>query len=147
MIEFEEADAKYDFDETKGKSDKVKIRVITMFIIFLMVIFMLIKNDFNFNFLQTSLASVPQQCNPLYSYDPEDSQQSAVQNAKYILNENIMEFGRIEGFSNAFVVEGETAEIEKKQIPEIRLEFNELAQAGKQIPQNLCGFKVSVVYK
>jgi hypothetical protein len=146
MIEFDEPEAKYDFEYSKEKSSKMKIRVATLFIIFLMVILMLVKNDFEFNFLKTSIAQVPGQCNPLYGYDPEDPHASSIQNAKYILSENLMEFGKVEGFSRAFVVE-EEPEPGKKQPPEIRVEFDKIAGTEVSFPEELCGFRVLVVYK
>ena len=46
MIEFEEPQDRYDFDEIKKKGNRVKIRIACMIIIFLVMIMMLAKKVF-----------------------------------------------------------------------------------------------------
>jgi hypothetical protein len=148
MIEFEDSEEKYDFDDVDKKKDsKVKIRVATMFVIFLMIILMLAKNNFDFNFMKISLAQVPQKCDPSYSYNSQDHNSDWVKNAERVLKDNSSEFVKIEGFSNSYVVENEMGATEKKSPPEIVLEFDRIPKSGASIPQKLCGFKVTAVFK
>jgi hypothetical protein len=148
MIEFEDSEAKYDFEDVgKKHKPKVAIRIATMLVIFLMIVLTLAKNDFDFNFMKASFAQVPQKCDPEYSYNPHDTYADSVKNAENVLKDNVAEFSKVEGFSNGFVLDGQAEGKGGETSPKIIFEFDQIPKSGASIPQKLCGFKVTAVYK
>lgn len=57
MIEFEDPEAKYDYDPPKGREIYTAIRVMTIFIIFLMMVLALALNGYRFDFVETEIFS------------------------------------------------------------------------------------------
>lgn len=147
MIEFQEPDEKYEFEQVKKIEGKTRIRVLTILIVFLMFVLMLANNDFGLDVLKTSLVPVQTQCNPLYSYDPEDTEATLKNNAQQVLDQNKDEFQKLSGFADAVVEdEHKDKEGEKGIPPIIRLQFNSV-KMEKRMPETICGYTVKVVYK
>lgn len=145
MIEFQDPDEKYDFDQVKKRESKVRIRIFTMLIIFLMFVLMLAGNNFRFDVIETFFVPVRQQCDPVYSYDSEDSISNAKKNAEYVLKQNLKMLDKLNGFIDGSVeVVGDDSR--QKNFPLFLLKFDSTGR-GEKIPESICGYKVKVIYK
>ncbi len=82
----------------------------------------------------------------LYKFDSADSEVVTIDNAKGVLGGNISKFAELTGFYDGYVASGSEV-ISEKNVAEIILEFKDVTETDKSIPENICGFDVSVVYK
>lgn len=146
MLEFEDLDANYEFGESKKKSISTKIKVLTLFLIFVLLILLLAKNSYRFDMLNTAIIPVITVCNPLYKFDSRDSEAIMIENAGEVLEDNLEKFEELEGFKKGYI-ESRSVTQEGKRIPEIILEFKDIAKIEKDIPNKVCGFNVTVTYK
>jgi hypothetical protein len=146
MIEFEEPDAKYAFDESRSKGGSAKVKVLALLLIFVLLVLFLAKNNYKLNMLDTRIVPVITDCNLLYKFDLADSEVATIDNAEGVLEGNMSKFEELAGFYDGYVVSGSEVKSEKN-VAEIVLEFKNVAKTDKSIPENICGFDVSVVYK
>ena len=146
MIEFNDPDAKYEFGESKKSSPTTKIKVLTLFLVFVLLILLLARNNYRLDLLKTTIVPVITECNPLYKFDLRDSELIMVENARDVLKDNFDNFEGLEGFKKGYV-ESRSVTQEGKRIPEIILEFKDIEKTEKNIPNKVCGFNVTVTYK
>ncbi|MEA2006854.1 MAG: hypothetical protein U9O20_01705 [Patescibacteria group bacterium] len=146
MIEFEEPDAKYTFDEERSKGGSAKVKVLALLFIFVLLTLFLAKNNYKFNMLDTQIVPVIADCNILYRFDSEDSEVVSIDNAKGVLKENMPKFEELTGFYDGYVASRSELKNEKN-VAEIIVEFKDVTETEKSIPKNICGFDVFVVFK
>jgi len=146
MLEFDEPDAKYEFDESKKKSGSAKIKILTLFLILALLLLFLAKNDYKFNILKPIATPVIIECNPLYKFDSQDNEITMTKNAGDVLEENLKKFEELEGFEKGYIKSRSVAQ-EGGKAPEIILEFKDIVRVEKEIPNKMCGFNATVIYK
>ncbi len=120
--------------------------MLTLFLVFVLLILLLAKNSYRFDLLQTAVVPVIVDCNPLYKLDLRDSEIIMIENAGNVLEENLNNFEELEGFKKGYI-ESRSVTSEGKRIPEIILEFKDIKKTEKDIPNKMCGFKITVTYK
>lgn len=146
MIEFEEPDAKYAFDEERSKGGSAKVKILALLFIFVLLVLFLAKNNYKLDMLDTQIVPVITDCNLLYKFDPKDSEVVTIDNAKGVLKENMPKFEELTGFEDGYVASRSELKNEKN-IAEIILEFKDVTETERSIPKNICGFDVFVVFK
>lgn len=146
MIEFEEPGGEYELEKIKKSNLKVKVRVVTLFLVFLLVIFFLIKNDFNFDFFRTEVLRVEEKCDPKYAYSRNDEEETYLKKANTVLEENRSQLRSIEGFDRAFV-ESERVRFKGALRPIIKIFFKNTTDIPVKIPKCICGYRTEVFFQ
>lgn len=146
MIEFEEPGDEYDLEKIKESNLKIRVRVATLFIVFLLVILFLIKNNFSFNFLKTEALRIKEECDPKYSYNRNDEKEIYLKKANMVLEENHSQLISIKGFNKA-LVESEQVGFKGAPRPIIKIFFRDVTDIPIKIPKYICGYRVEVFFQ
>ncbi|GAI35102.1 unnamed protein product [marine sediment metagenome] len=146
MMEFEEPGTEFEFEKAKSRGIMEKIRIATLFLVFLLAIAFIIKNRFDFNFLKPLRTPMKTECVQAIKFDSSTSEGAQLANAHAVVNANMPHFKNIEGFSRAYV-QSRSREASGKRYPEIELEFKDVTTISSEIPEVICGFKISVIFK
>jgi len=146
MIEFEEAGGEYELEKAKKGNSATKVRVVTLFLAFALVIIFLIKNDFDFNFIKTQAAVFETTCQGSDEYSNRHYDELKLEKAQAVLDQNISNLETIKSFHKGYVAL-EPIGYQGRRTPVIKLEFKGTVDLDKKIPEKICGFKVSVAYK
>ncbi|MFW5884741.1 MAG: hypothetical protein ACOCUF_00700 [Patescibacteria group bacterium] len=142
MIQFEEPEDKYDFDPVKQKEIKTKIRVFSLFIIFLMLIVFAIKNDFSFEVgINKDIGFACSGDNTLKKGD--DDELKAIK-AEKALKDNEESLSKIKGFEEVVIDSEKTYNGGNRPI--FKIIFNNEYPEHSNIPDDLCGFSLEFKY-
>ncbi len=146
MIEFEEPGNEYDLEKIKKSDLKIKVRVATLFIVFLLAIFFLIKNNFSFNFFKTEVLKIEEECDLKYSYNWNDEEETYIKKANMVLKKNDSLLRSVEGFDRA-LVESEQVGLKGAPRPIIKIFFKDVTNVPIKIPKYICGYRVKVFFQ
>ena len=146
MIEFEEPGDEYELEEIKSTNFRTRIKVITLFVVFILLILFLVKNDFNLNLFQTKILAVEDECDPKYSYNWNDEEEMYLDKANAVLSQHHEYLKNMTGFDYA-IVESEPVGYQDRDRPVIKLFFRGINETSVKIPERICGYRISITYK
>lgn len=146
MIEFEEPGDEYVLEEIKGTNIRTRIKVITLFVVFALMVLYLVKNDFNFNLFQTRILAVENECDPKYAFNWNDEEEMYLDKANSILSQHHEYLKNMLGFDYA-IVESEPVGYQGTNRPVIKIFFRGVNDSSVKLPERLCGYRVSIIYK
>ena len=146
MIEFEEPGDEYVLEEVKRSNIRTRIKVITLFVVFVLLVLFLIENDFNFNFFQTKIMAFEDECDSKNAFNWNDEEEMYLDKANNVLAQHHEYFKNMVGFDYA-MVESEPVGFQDTNRPVIKLFFRGINDASVKIPERVCGYRVSIIYK
>lgn len=144
MIEFEEPEKGYVFQGANITKHKPKRRIFVLFVSFLLIVGLLIQNDYNFNFLRTNKLVANFNCSDENTFGQHDTEELNSKKAQLALtrNKSLLESER--NFKSSQITSKENV-IKNNIEPVINLYF--LGETSLTIPNRMCDFKVNVFYK
>jgi len=141
---FEEPEDKLELKERGGINLRTKTRAAFLFACYLILILIIIGNDFSFVFSAGS-KFVPV-CGPANTKKLSDDDEFAKEKCQKALRANEEYFKKMPGY-----IEGKVTELpigyKKNLIPVIQISFSEENPEHKEIPEEICGFEVQRLYK
>lgn len=146
MIEFEEPGDEFDFEKIKKANLSVRIRTITLFVVFILVIVFLVRNDYNFNFFKTTTVGIEEFCDPSLQYVWSDEEMIYMGKANTVLEQNHEQLQELDGFHSA-TVEKEPIGYKGADRPVIKLLFEGRIASSLKIKERLCGYRVLATFK
>lgn len=146
MIEFEEPGDEYVLEEIKSTNLRTRIKVITLFVVFLLLVVFLIKNGFELNLFQTKILAVEDECDPRYSFNWNDEEAMYMDKANSVLAQHYDFFRNMTGFDHAYVV-SEPVGYQNMNRPVIKIFFRGVNDTPVKIPERICGYRVAVIYR
>ena len=144
MVVFEEPGDEFELENVKKKNLITKVRTIFFLLIFLLVIFFIVKNDFSFSFGGKDVFEGI--CYPANARNSVDDEELSLEKAEKVIASNLSFFKGLPNFQKIFVKK-EPIGYKQKSILIIIASFNGEDKQHKNIPKELCGFQIKVVYK
>jgi len=146
VIQFEEPGAEYELEEIKTTNIKTRIKVITLFVVFILLVVFLIKNDFRLDLFQTKILKADEGCDPKYEYNWNDEEVTYMEKANSVLSKYHSDFKEMMGFDYA-IVESEPVGYQQGERPVIKVYFRGVNETPIRIPDRICGYRVTIIYK
>jgi hypothetical protein len=141
---FEEPEDKLELKERMKVRLRVKTRAVVLFVCYLVLILIIIKNDFNFVFgVESNFVPV---CGPANTKKLSDDDEFAKEKCQKTLKANEIYLKKIPGYTKGNVVELPMG-YKNKLIPIIQISFDKESPEHKKIPEEICGFRIQKYYK
>lgn len=144
MVFFEEPGDEFELEKVKKKNLTTKIRTILFFIVFLFIIFFIVKNDFSFAFGEKVVFE--EVCGPANTKNFVSDEDLNLSKAKKAILSNEQFFKDLPNFQKIFAKK-EPIGYKNKNISTITVVFSRENKEHKIIPKEICGFQVNVFYK
>jgi len=146
VIEFEEPGDEYVLEEVKKSNIRTRVKVITLFVVFVLLILFLVKNDFNFNLFQTKIMAFEDECDSKYAFNWNDEEEMYLDKANSVLAQHHDYLKGMIGFDYA-IVETEPVGFQETNRPVIKIHFRGVNDTPVKLPERICGYRVSIIYK
>jgi len=145
MVTFHEPEEEYSFDRVNKKDIYTKIRVAVMFFVFVALVALIAKNDFDFDLLHSRTTILDNSCSPATSLVLRDDAEIRLVKAKNLLSLKMDQFQNVDGFARAYVTEEKDSR--GKTIPVINVVYKSYSENNLHLGQDVCGFPLKVLYQ
>lgn len=133
----------YQVEKSNKKNFFIRLRATSLFILFLIIIFILIKNDYSLSFDDDKLTFVCSPNNTLVSSDDGEAREEKIARA---IQTNQQKISSLTGFKKVSSAQ-EPRGYQGRNIFVTKIIFSQESPEHKKIPEQLCGFDIDLVYK
>ncbi|MFO7807447.1 MAG: hypothetical protein R6V40_03440 [Candidatus Moraniibacteriota bacterium] len=144
-MQFQEPEDDYSFEGVKKTKTSTKIRIFILFLVFLLVIFIIIKNDFKLSFFSEDekydLGFKCSEENTLKDHDDDFLQKIKVKKA---VKDNKKNFSHLDGFEGLEIAYKE--KYNGSRIPYMKVFLNGDPESYKAFPEDVCNFDLKVEF-
>ncbi len=143
-MKFSEHDDAFEIRIPFEKDSKVRWRIFILMVVFLFLIFSIIKNDYSLVFGKSKKADFF--CSESAVSQPSDDFEYSLEKAQKVLGSNQEKLEKIEGYVSSRIFETTTGYNNNKKRAGVEMVF-ENSQTGNEMPSQICGFEVKVINK
>ena len=140
-----EDDNDYQLEKTTKRNIFTRLRVVVLFSFFLLLIFLLIKNDYSLAFDKREQLELI--CGPRNTLDTSvDDLEARQEKIQLAIQANQKNFSSLNGFQKIYATQ-EPIGYQGRKVWMAKAVFSEENPQHKKIPDQLCGFQLVVLYK
>lgn len=140
-----EDDNDYVLEKATQKSLLTRLRLVFLFFVFLLIIFVLIKNNYSLSFDRKDLLEFT--CGPNNTLDSSDDDfETRGEKIARAIQVNQQKISLLPGFEKVYSAQ-EPRGYQGRNIFVTKIIFSQENPEQKKIPEQLCGFDIDLVYK
>ena len=143
ILSFEEPGSEFELEKIRKTNLATRIRVAVLFAVFILLIVFIIKNDFRFSLQEETKTELL--CSDKNKLNLGDYRELQIEKAHTVVQENEKVVDSLDGFLRMFVVE-EPLGYQGRSIPVINIEIKKTFFGKSEVPEEMCGFKVHILY-